>query len=373
MRRAFAVALAVLVLAGCAPAPSPVPTASPTAKPTPTPTPTVDPLKGMTLEQRVGQLFMVGTPADAVNPDAISAVVDRHVGGIFLFGRSQAGTEATAGIVAQFTGIAERPLFVATDQEGGDVQVLRGPGFSEIPYGINQGKLAPADLQAAATGWGRELASAGVNMNLAPVADITSGPDSPNQAIARFDREYGYDLATVAPHAQAFVDGMLAAGVTPTIKHFPGLGSVEGNTDTTAGVTDTAVGPDSDAVRAFAQLINAGAPVVMVSTANYALIDGSAPACFSPTVVTGLLRDTLGFDGVVITDDLSGAVQVLGFTPADRAILSIQAGVDIVLVSRITNIVPEMVDAVVAKAQADPAFAKLVDAAARRVIEAKGI
>jgi len=359
---------ASLALTGCGQMPTP--SASPTSPtPTPTPTPTVDPLEGLTLQQRVGQLFMVGTPAGGAGAEALSAVTDRHVGSIFLSGRSSAGTAATAAVVAQFSSIAERPLYVATDQEGGQVQVLSGPGFSAIPAALDQGAMAPGDLQAAATTWGAELASAGVNFNLAPVADVTTGPDSNNQPIARFFREYGYDPATVQSHAQAFIDGMDSSGVITTIKHFPGLGYVEGNTDNTAGVTDTVVSADN--IQAFPGLITGGAPVVMVSSAIYSLIDGSAPAVFSPTVVTTVLRGDLGFDGLVITDDVSGATQVQAWSPADRAILSIQAGVDIVLVSRTPAVAAEMIDAVIAKAQAEPDFAALVDAAARRVIESK--
>ena len=364
----LALATASISLVGCGV--QPVPTPSPTASsPSPTPSPTADPLAGMTLQERVGQLFMVGTPADTVGSDAMSAVVDRHVGSIFLSGRSDAGTDATAGIVAQFTGAASEPLFVATDQEGGQVQVLSGPGFSEMPSALDQGGMAPGDLQASAATWGAELKSAGVNLNLAPVADVVTGPDSTNQPIASYDREFGYDAATVQSHAQAFVDGMHAAGVTSTVKHFPGLGYVGGNTDDTAGVTDTVVSPTN--VQVFGPLIDGGAPVVMVSSAIYSLIDPSAPACFSPAVVTKLLRGTLGFDGLVLTDDLSGATQVQAWSPADRAILSIEAGADIVLVTRIPTVAPEMIDAVVAKAQDDPAFAALVDAAARRVVEQK--
>lgn len=369
------VALALGATAGCAPSPSASPSATPSATPTPTASPTPPPepdaLVGLSLEERVGQLFMVGTPADEVGADAMSAVIDRHAGAVFLSGRSEAGVEATAGIVAQFTGASTMPLLVATDQEGGEVQVLSGPGFSAMPSGLEQGAMADADLSAAASAWGAELAAAGVGMNLAPVADIVSGPDSANEPIAGYSREFGFDADTVTTHAQAFVDGMTRSGVIPTVKHFPGLGSVLGNTDDSAGVTDSVVGAGSESVAVFGRLIDAGAPAVMVSTAVYALIDDTIPAVFSPTVVTGLLRQQLGFDGLILTDDLSGATQVQAWSPADRAILSIDAGVDIVLVTRTPEVAAEMIDAVVAKAATDPAFAAKVDSAARRVLAAK--
>jgi len=288
---------------------------------------------------------------------------------VFLSGRSSAGVVATAGVVTALG--AENPggipLFVATDQEGGQVQVLSGPGFSAIPTARTQGKMDTAALADASRVWGDELLAAGINVNLAPVGDIVTGPNSNNQPIAHFRREYGYDAATVSAQAGAFMQGMTAAGVSSTLKHFPGLGLVQGNTDVAASVTDTVTASDSPSVEAFGSLIAAGAPIVMMSSAVYALIDPSAPAVFSPTVV-GLLRNDLGFVGIIITDDVSGAAAVQAWSPADRAILAIQAGVDIVLVVHSAGVLDEMVDAVVAKATDDPAFAELVDAAARRVI-----
>ena len=368
-----AVSVAVLLLAGCA---SPNPAASPSGTPVaPTPTPTADPLAGLTVEQRVGQLFMVGTTATAAETETLAAVSDRFVGGVFLSGRSRNGTAATAAVVAQFTALApaDRPLLVSTDQEGGQVQVLQGPGFSAMPSGVDQGAMDAASLRASATTWGSELASAGVTMNLAPVVDLI--PDAAaaasNPPIGGYDREYGFDAAGIVEHADAFRAGMTAAGVRSVVKHFPGLGAVTANTDDTAGVTDTSTTAQSDSVSIYRSEIASGADTVMVSSAIYSLIDPKAPAVFSPTVVTGLLRDSLEFDGVIMTDDLSGATQVTAWSPADRAVLSIEAGCDIVLVSRTPAVAAEMIDAVVAKAKSDPRFADLVDAAATRVLTLK--
>jgi beta-N-acetylhexosaminidase len=369
-----AISATVLMLAGCAsPAPEPTATTLPPATPTPTASP--DPLAGLTVEQRVGQVFMVGTTASGAETATLEAVRDRFVGGIFLSGRARDGAAATAAVVAQFTAVAFPgwPLGVSTDQEGGQVQVLQGPGFSAMPSALEQGAMDAASLQSSATTWARELASAGVTMNLAPVVDLIadSAAAASNPPIGAFDREFGFDAPTIVEHADAFRAGMTAAGVTSVIKHFPGLGAVTANTDDTAGVTDTTTNAQSDSVGIYRSEIASGADTVMVSSAIYSQLDSAAPAVFSPTVVTGLLRDQLGFDGVVITDDLSGATQVAAWSPADRAILAIEAGCDIVLVSRTPTVAAEMIDAVVAKAYADPAFAKLVDAAARRVLASK--
>ena len=380
-RRAVVVAAAVsaILLSGCA-LPSPQPTNTATPRPAPSPTPTAtDPLAGLSVEQRVGQLFMVGTAATVAEAETVAAVRDRHVGNVFLAGRSSAGTVATAAVTAQLTALvspestAGLPLLVATDQEGGQVQVLRGPGFSDMPSALQQGSLDARALVGHAKAWAAELSSAGVNMNLAPVVDLIPSPAAAasNPPIGAFDREFGFDPATIVAHSKAFRDGMRAGGVHSVIKHFPGLGAVTGNTDTTAGVTDTTTTVQSDSVGIYRSEIASGATSIMVSSAVYALIDPKAPAIFSPVVVNGLLREQLGFTGVVMTDDVSGAAAVAAWSPADRAVLSILAGCDIVLVSRTPAVAAEMVDAVVARARTDPAFAELVDAAARRVIALK--
>jgi beta-N-acetylhexosaminidase len=372
--------IGVLALAGCGglhekggESASPTPTRT-AAAPTPTPTPTVDPIAGMTLAQKVGQLFMAGTAATAADPALVADVERGELGGIFLHGRSSAGVQATATVVAAFTSrlpAGSPRMWVATDQEGGDVQVLSGPGFDRIPTALTQAQQG-AQLRASATDWGRELAAAGVNVNLAPVADIVTSPQTApsNSPIGAMSRQYGYSESAVAAGAGAFAAGMRAAGVLPTFKHFPGLGHVGPNTDTSSGVTDTVVGPTSPDVDVYRGLTAAGPSLVMVSTAVYQRIDPSAPAAFSPAVLS-LLRTQVGFEGVVITDDLSAAAQVQAWSPGDRAVLAIAAGVDVVLVSSNPSVLPAMVQAVTAKAQADPGFAQVVDAAARRVVEAK--
>lgn len=365
-----AICVAASVLTGCAPTSLPGADLADTS-PTP-PRATPDPIYWLSLEQRVGQLFMVGSSASGAEGITQALVHDRFVGSVFLYGRSAGGVDATATVVDALTAqsAGNIPVFVATDQEGGYVQVLSGPGFSTMPSGVRQGEMTPDVLAAQAAVWGSELAAAGVNVNLAPVADIVPGPGSGNRPIAGFRRQYGYDQSTVETYAGAFVDGMTAAGVASTLKHFPGLGYVTGNTDEVANVTDTTIGPDHANVLCFATLIDDGAPFVMMSSAVYSQIDPSAPAVFSPTVVA-LLRDTLGFEGIIITDDMSGAAQIRQWTPAERAVLSIQAGVDIVLVSRSPGTTNEMLDAVIAKAKAEPEFAALVDEAARRVVVQK--
>ena len=355
---------------------------SPTAPGSPEPTSDAavpdDELAGWSLEQKVGQLLMVGIAVDG--PAAVSAEVirDDHVGNVFLHGRSTAGVDSTRELVDEYTSLVSRrstrgtPLLVATDQEGGLVQVLRGPGFSDIPAATEQATWKPGTLKKRARGWGDELAAAGVNLNLAPVMDLVDEADAKdNPPIGSFDRSYGFTPRSVVRSANAFGAGQRAAGVEPVIKHFPGLGRVSQNTDTDARVTDDVTTRDDPSVRVFARGIEAGARYVMMSTAVYERIDPDAPAAFSPVVVGDLLRDELGFDGVVMTDDLSAAAQVQGWSPAERAVDAVDAGVDLVLASADPSVVPEMADALVARARKDPDFAEKVDESARRVLAVK--
>lgn len=385
-RRALALALlgTVTACAGATPAgprPSTPPaTRSGTATPAATTTatdPTARRLARLSLAQRVGQLVMVGGLATGPGRSTETALSRYQVGNVMLTGRSRAGTRATARVAARLraqvdaAGAAGVRLLVATDQEGGVVQVLTGPGFSTIPDALTQGNWGAAALRRRATGWGRQLTSAGINLNLAPVTDVVpSTGASGNAPIGASDRQFGSDPGKVAAHATAFSRGLGDAGVLATAKHFPGLGRVRGNTDTSAAVTDDVTTPTGASVRAFGAVIDDGVPVVMTSSATYSRIDPAHPACFSRIVISGLLRQTLGFDGVVISDDLSNARQVARWSPGSRAVQFIAAGGDIVLTVN-PDVAPAMVRALIARARRDGAFRRRVDAAALRVLRLK--
>ncbi|EGQ74911.1 glycoside hydrolase family 3 N-terminal domain-containing protein [Actinomyces sp. oral taxon 448] len=338
-----------------------------------------DPLEGWSPEERAGQLIMVGVETAGPRLASIDAVSTHHVGNVFIAGQTHAGAEAIRGVVDAMTALVGpdtthgTPLLVATDQEGGQVQVLQGSGLSTIPSALEQAAMPAQDLRARALTWGQELADVGVTMNLAPVADLVDVPDpSANAPIGAWEREYGNDPATVLDHATAFAQGMEEAGVIAVYKHFPGLGRVGANTDTASDVTDGTTAPSGDAaVSVFADAIGGGARVVMVSSAVYPLIDDSSPAVFSPAVVTDMLRGDLGFTGVVITDDVSAAAQVQEWDPGQRAVQAVRAGCDIVLASGDPSTAIDMVRALVDQARDDPAFADRIDQSAARVLDLK--
>jgi beta-glucosidase-like glycosyl hydrolase len=332
---------------------------------------------GMTEAQRVGQLFMVGAPAAGLSSQAVTDIQAYHAGNIILTGRSSAGVAATAALTASLQAKADRtatsgvPLFISTDQEGGQVQVLSGPGFATIPSGLVQGGYATSTLRADARTWGNQLKAAGVNVNLAPVLDTVPSAAfaQQNGPIGYYQREYGYDPTTVSTKGGAFAEGMADAGIDATVKHFPGLGRVTANTDTSSGVTDSQTTRTDAYLTPFAHSVAAGVPMLMMSTAYYARIDPANPAAFSSTIVTGMVRGDLGFTGVIISDSL-GTTQVSAWAPADRALDFLRAGGDLVLIND-PSLLPAMYNAVLGKTRTDASFKAKVDASAMRVLTAK--
>ncbi|MGV9247728.1 glycoside hydrolase family 3 N-terminal domain-containing protein [Streptomyces sp. NPDC003710] len=331
----------------------------------------------MTSAQRVGQLIMGGVSATRLDQAQLRTLRNNHVGSIMLTGRSTAGTRATRTLVDSVRSQADQAgghrvgMFVATDQEGGQVQVLNGPGFSTIPNGLTQGSWSTTTLRTRATDWANQLKAAGVNLNLAPVADVVPASlGTRNGPIGHFYREYGHTPDVVSSHSNAFSSGFAQAGVMTTLKHFPGLGQVIGNTDTTANVMDSVTTSGSGSLTPFRTGIRAGAPFVMASLATYTKIDPRHIAAFSPTVIGQLLRSQLGFKGVVISDDLGNAVAVRSFTPAQRAVNFLTAGGNMILTVR-PDVVPAMAQAIQARMQQDAGFRAKVNDSVHRILAAK--
>jgi beta-N-acetylhexosaminidase len=260
---------------------------------------------------------------------------------------------------------------MAADQEGGQIQRLKGSGFDRIPAATVQGTWSTAKLTSRATTWGTQLKQAGVNLDLAPVADVVPASQrSTNEPIGKLDRGFSSSPSVVGAHAAAFVRGMAAAGVATSVKHFPGLGRVKGNTDFSSGVVDNVtVRGDAD-LAGFAAGIRAGSELVMVSTVTYTKIDPANRAVFSPTIVQGMLRGDLRYSGVVITDDVGAAAEVATVPAGDRATRFVAAGGDIVITAK-PSLTSVMTNALVRKAQQDKAFADLLQASVRRVLALK--
>ena len=327
--------------------------------------------------QRIGQLFMVGTPATGLSSAAATAIGTYHVGNVILTGRSTAGAAPSRSLTTRLdrlaTGSATAgvPLWISTDQEGGYVQVLQGSGFSRMPTALTMGTWSTTTLTSSARTWGRQLRRAGVDINLAPVLDtVPAANASTNPPIGHWQREFGHTPSVVTTKGGAFLSGERATDLAMTAKHFPGLGYVTANTDTTAGVKDNVTTTSSGSIAPFRSAVSNGVPIVMMSSAVYTKIDGSRPAVFSPTVITGLLRTNLGFSGVVMSDDLGNAKAVAAWSAGDRAVRFIDAGGDEVLTVNASTI-PAMVSAVTSRAATSSAFRGKVAASVMRVLTAK--
>jgi beta-N-acetylhexosaminidase len=322
--------------------------------------------------QRIGQLLMVGVP-DTGSPRKTLALLRRQsIGNVILINQSAAGVDGVAALVARVRRATTQggvSPYVAVDQEGGEVQHLKGPGFATIPTAVRQGQLATSTLRAKWDRWGRQLRRAGVNLDLAPVGDVVpASVGTANKPIGQYYREYGSRPGQVSSHVAAVVHGLRDVGVGSTAKHFPGLGRATGNTDSTAGVTDPTTSTDGY-LAPYKRAISVHVPVVMVSTAIYPNIDPGRIGAFSHRIVTEMLRDQLGFAGLIVSDSLN-ARSVDGYAAGDRAILALDAGVDLVLVTKRAQ-VAAMTAAIADRMSGDADFARVVRTAVMRVLQAK--
>jgi beta-N-acetylhexosaminidase len=353
--------------------------AAPSATPSPSPTEScaARTFASLTLEQRIGQLFVVGLREDRLDAVERTGIAQFHFGSMAFTTQTSIGVDAVRRLTDAVQSLAmpgntgSVRFFVAANQEGGLIQGLSGRGFDRIPSALDQGSMTTSILRKRAARWGRQLAAAGVNFNFAPVADVVSpGTDASNAPIGKLQREFGHDPETVAAHVAAFVAGMRQAGIATSAKHFPGLGRVEGNTDFTSGVVDTVTTRGDPFIQPFRTAIAGRAPFVMVSLATYERIDPDHLAAFSPAIITGMLRGDLGFRGVVISDAIGGTAAVKDIPPADRALDFLLAGGDMIISNQVQP-ASQMARAIAARATDDAAFRSRVDDAVRHVLRAK--
>jgi beta-N-acetylhexosaminidase len=283
-------------------------------------------VKQWPLPRRAAQVVVV--PAIDGQVGALSPVVGQGIGGLLLIG-STVPPDLGAQIAA-VQRVTPTPLFVMADQEGGGVQRLMGL-VPDLPWARQAAAaMTTAQLRTAATGVGRAMSGLGVNVDLAPVLDVDGGV-GPNAHNPDGLRSFSADPTEAAAYGVAFMDGLTAAGVTPVVKHFPGLGGSTGNTDYGPAATQPWTTLQTTGLPPFRTAIAAGAPVVMVSNATVPGLSAQ-PASLSRAVIETALRLDLGFHGLVITDSLSAlAIADAGYTLASAAVAAISAGADMVL------------------------------------------
>jgi beta-N-acetylhexosaminidase len=319
-----------------------------------------DPLAGLTLEQQVGQLVILrfaGTTAPAYVRRALRR--DR-VAGAILFRDNATGPDQVRALTRSLrTAAGARTPLLCVDQEGGEIRILPwSPPTAAQPDQAAAGTVA-TDARAAA----RALGEQGLNVSLGPVADVTNVSGS-----AMAGREFSSDPEAAAAAVTASVRAWNAGGVLPTVKHFPGLGGATVNTDFGVATIDRTREQLAEDLVPFRAGFAAGAPLVMMSHAVYTALDGDRIASQSPAVAQTLLRDELGFRGVTMTDSLeAAAVRAVTPDPGVAAVASIGAGVDLILTTGRGSYI-HVHRALVARAQADPAFRARVRESATRVL-----
>jgi beta-N-acetylhexosaminidase len=354
---------------------------APTVKPTKTAKPSAadacvtTTMAKMTLRQLVGQVMLVGTPTTGSRAAIEKLIRDDDIGGVFLSGRSvESASKLRAAIssLQSAAGAAGGPrLLISLDQEGGEVQALKGKDFPPIPTAVAQGKLSRSTLYAQTVSWSRRLAAIGVTLDLAPVSDtVPTSLGTKNPPIGAFRREYGSDPTKVAEDITTVVTAVQSTGVLTTLKHFPGLGRVKVNTDFSAHAIDHTTTAHDPYLAPFIAGIHSGTGAVMVSSATYPNLDPKTIATFSVPIVTGLLREKLGFNGLIVSDAMGGAKAVSFVPTGQRAVRFIKAGGDFALTAQSAK-APAMISGLLAAAHGSAAFTAQLKTAATYVMRSK--
>ena len=328
-----------------APLPEATPTPTPTPEPTPAPDPVAEQVAALTVEQKVGQLLVAGVAGAQPGEDGAAAIQDYQVGSIILFGRNVESAEQLAELNNGLKALNGDyiPLFLAVDQEGGRVDRMPAE-VDDLPPALEFGSIPDTDSRLdTCFELGRTLAAQcaafGFNLDFAPDMDVWSNPD--NTVIG--DRAFGTDAGTVTGAANMAALGLLSQGVIPVAKHFPGHGDTAVDSHYGLPVVDKTLEElEALELRPFRQAIDttcvygtygdAAIPAVMVAHILMTQLDPDWPASLSHKVVTGLLREELGFDGVVCTDDLTMGALAQTWGVGEAAVLAVEAGCDLLLV-----------------------------------------
>ena len=313
----------------------------------------------LSLRQQVGQVIVSSFPDRSVPGYIRRRLRARETAGVILFGFNAASPSEWRRLTRSLQRHARGRALVMVDQEGGEIRTVSwaGPAAGQPLQG------GPAAVRRGARAAAGQLSRAGVNVNLAPVADVPAGATP----VMGF-RAFAGVPSGVAARTRAAIEGMRAGGVAPTAKHFPGLGRAQVNTDDASA---TVPGPIETDLVPFRAAVEAGAPLVMLSHALYPRLDPDRIASQSSRVVTGLLRERLGFDGVIVTDSIEAQAVLDRSGVARAAERSLRAGADLVLTTGSASwnqVHPWLLRA----ARGDPAFRERVRGAAARVLGLKG-
>ncbi|MCC6639627.1 MAG: beta-N-acetylhexosaminidase [Deltaproteobacteria bacterium] len=277
-----------------------------------------------------GQLLFAGFEGTRVPDDLAALVAAGRMGGVVLFSRNVENADQLRTLVRELHAPApeEFPLLLAIDQEGGRVQRLRAPWTVWPPMRALGDRDDPALSRALAIAIAQELLDVGIGLDFAPVVDVATEPSNPVIG----DRSFGETPQRVARHARAFVEGLQSAGVAACAKHFPG----HGDTTCDSHLELPRLAHDLERLRSvelppFRAAIEAGVAAVMTAHVLFPALDPVRPATLSPAVLR-ILREELGFSGVVFSDDLEMRAVVDAFSTRDCVLGALRAGVDALLV-----------------------------------------
>ena len=304
-------------------------------------------IASMTLEEKVGQLFFVRCPETGAAED----VKSYHLGGLLLFSRDYKDAngnyltkDAFTAAVQSYQDAADIPLLIGSDEEGGTVtRASRNGNLFSSPLASPQelyASLGMDGLLSTVLSYNQTLREIGVNVNFAPVCDVST-----DQSDFIYARSFGKDAQTTADYIAKVVPAYADAGVACVLKHFPGYGN---NADTHTGIAVDERSYETFETSDFLPFsagIAAGAPFVLVSHNIVNCMDASLPASLSPKVHE-ILRGTLGFDGVVVTDDLAMDAVKAYAQDGRVAVLALQAGNDMIVTTDYRTQIPQVIDAV---------------------------
>jgi beta-N-acetylhexosaminidase len=277
----------------------------------------------ITLEEKIGQLFMIGHWSDTALSSTTKLVQDHHLGGVIIMSAPERAEEIRSWTQTWESGATE-PLFIAIDQEGGPVTRLKSSGY--IQTGQREITSEPQAYEVGKIR-GAELSELGINMNFAPVLDSAKKPGSFMYQRVFSDRERSADLAS------SMIAGMNENSVWGVVKHFPGHDDTSDDSHLTLPVVNISNDELDAFVQPFSELIESDPPTaLMTAHVLFPEID-DVPASLSSFFLEDHLRDELGFSGIIITDDMSMDAIDTTWTTSEASVLALQAGADIVLLA----------------------------------------
>ena len=327
----------------------------------------------MTLEEQIGQILMAGFWGHTPPQEIIELIERHHIGNIILFSRNVREAEQVFALTHQLQEHARKaghryPLLIAIDQENGIVQRM-GEAATIFPGNMALGAIGSEEIaQEVARAVGEEIRALGITMNLAPVVDVNNNPANPVIGV----RSFGEDAQQVGRLGAAMVRGYREAGIVSCLKHFPGHGDTAVDSHLALPtIPHTLERLQQLELIPFQQRIEADC--IMTAHIAFPALTGSGevPATLAPAIIKGLLREKLGFQGVIISDCLEMRAVLNSFGTGRGAVLALQAGIDLVLVSHLFSRQLESIEAIRAAVQKGELDPTVVQAAARRVMALK--